>query len=149
MTKEDAKKLYPIIQAFAEGKTIEYYNPIEHKWETVEDPAFGGNVKDYRIKPQPTYRPFNNAEECWNEMQKHHPFGWVKAIPDKEYKAKYYPNDKNNISLYYHIQKVAPGYIKYDDVNDYCEIGLSDKEFVDVFNTITFADGEPFGVKED
>lgn len=26
----------------------------------------------------PTYRPFKDAEECWQEMLKHHPFGWLK-----------------------------------------------------------------------
>lgn len=27
---------------------------------------------------EPSYRPFKNQEECWNEMLKHEPFGWVK-----------------------------------------------------------------------
>lgn len=26
---------------------------------------------------EPKYRPFKNAEECWQEMQKHQPFGWI------------------------------------------------------------------------
>lgn len=26
---------------------------------------------------KPSYRPFKRYEECWNEMQKHQPFGWL------------------------------------------------------------------------
>ena len=26
---------------------------------------------------EPSYRPFKTKEECWNEMLKHQPFGWV------------------------------------------------------------------------
>ena len=29
------------------------------------------------IIDEPKYRPFKNAEECWQEMQKHQPFGWI------------------------------------------------------------------------
>ena len=36
------------------------------------------NKFDYRIKPE--YRPFANAEECWCEMLKHKPFGWVESL---------------------------------------------------------------------
>ncbi len=117
MTREEAKQLYPIIQAFSEGKTIEYYDQFEHKWGVVATPAFGGDVKDYRIKPQPTYRPFKNAEECWNEMQKHQPFGWAR---------------KKNENLYVCITRVYGNDVFDDDFDNY-----------------TFADGEPFGVKED
>lgn len=34
------------------------------------------NPQDYRIKPE--YRPFKDAKECFEEMQKHKPYGWVK-----------------------------------------------------------------------
>lgn len=34
---------------------------------------------------EPTYRPFKNREECWNEMLKHHPFGWIKNTEDGDY----------------------------------------------------------------
>ena len=26
---------------------------------------------------EPSYRPFKNKDECWGEMQKHKPFGWL------------------------------------------------------------------------
>lgn len=82
-------------------------------------------------------------------MQKHQPFGWIKAIPNEEYIAKYYPGSKDNNPLYYQVQKVAPSYIKYDDENDVYEIGEQDKSYKDVFGVMTFADGTPFGMKEE
>lgn len=27
--------------------------------------------------PRVKFRPFANAEECWEQMQKHQPFGWI------------------------------------------------------------------------
>lgn len=147
MDRNQAKELLPILQAFAEGKEIE--SRVKDKWYRVLEICNETNPQDYRIKPEPKYRPFKDAEECWAEMRRHEPFGWVKAIPNKEYKAKYYPNSKDNTDLYYQVQKVAPGYIKYDDINDCCEIGEQDKSYEDVFKVITFADGTPFGILED
>ena len=77
MTREEVKEMLPIIQAFAEGKTIEVFN-ASNTWEEIEDPLFCKGTKYYRIKPEPKYRPFNSQEECWQEMQKHQPFGWIK-----------------------------------------------------------------------
>lgn len=39
--------------------------------------SFAGNPDSYRIKPEPKYRPFKDAEECWQEMLKHEPFGYT------------------------------------------------------------------------
>lgn len=145
MNRKEIKSFLPILQAFADGKEIE--SREEGKWYRVLEICNEMNPQDYRIKPEPKYRPFASTEECWQEMQKHQPFGWIKAIPNKEYKVKYYPNSKDDTALYYQVQKVAPGYIKYDDINDCCEIGEQDKSYKDVFKVITFADGTPFGVK--
>ena len=78
MTRQEAKNMLPIIQAFAEGKTVEYQN-VHREWIEVKNPSFSEHYTEYRIKPEPKYRPFANAEECWQEMQKHQPFGWVKT----------------------------------------------------------------------
>ena len=147
MNRKKAAELLPIIKAFSEGKGVE--TKTGSGWISIENMGFVGNPRQYRIKPEPKYRPFKDAEECWQEMQKHQPFGWVKAIPNKEYKAKYYPNSKDDTDLYYQVQKVAPGYIKYDDIDDYCEVGEQDKSYEDVFKVITFADGTPFGILEE
>lgn len=34
---------------------------------------------------EPSYRPFKTKEECWNEMLKHQPFGWVHHRMDNFY----------------------------------------------------------------
>lgn len=150
MTREEANDILPILQAFAEGKAIESRCIKGEKslWYDDDDLSFDDDL-EYRVKPEPKYRPFKDAEECWAEMLKHVPFGWVKAIPNKEYKAKYYPNSKDNTALYYQVQKIAPGYIKYDDINDCYEIGEQDKSYEDVFQVITFSDGTPFGILEE
>lgn len=154
MTRENVKKNIGIISAFAEGKTIQILNERGEFVDLTEREGLPIGIleeepNNFRIKPEPKYRPFQNADECWAEMRIHQPFGWVKAISNKEYKAKYYPNSKDDTTLYYQVQKVAPGYIKYDDINDYCEIGEQDKSYEDVFKVITFADGTPFGILEE
>ena len=121
MNRNQAKEFYPIMQAFAEGKTIERRTrswelnkgwQYSTTWKETEELKFQ-DTYEYRIKPEPKYRPFKNAGECWQEMQKHQPFGWVK------YADKY-------ISI-----------SAVDSNNDY-EIDFDD---------YTFADGTPFGVK--
>ena len=89
MTREEAKVLLPIIQAFLEWKTIERktrnweFNKgwrDATQWEETEELKLRDTFV-YRIKPEPnpSYRSFANVEECWNEMQKHQPFGWIKS----------------------------------------------------------------------
>lgn len=124
MTQEKVKKLLPIIQAFAEGKTIEYNckgNWIEHK-----NFSFTDEVQNYRIKPISKYRPFKDAEECWQEMQKHQPFGWVKYKTDDVY------------SFICKVEEVRC----YFAVNVYWA-------FDTILEKYTFADGTPFGIKEE
>ena len=100
MRRNEAKELLPIIQAFAEGRPIQckLKDCKTANWNDITEDyhAFLPLSLQYRIKPEPKYRPFQNAEECWEEMQKHEPFGWIKAIPNEEYIAKYYPGSKDN-----------------------------------------------------
>ncbi len=80
MDRNQAKELLPIIKAFSEGKDIE--TKTGSGWISIENMSFAGNPDSYRIKLGPKYRPFKDAEECWNEMQKHQPFGWIKPKDD-------------------------------------------------------------------
>ena len=80
MDRNQAKEFYPILQAFAEGKEIEcrtkpgtISTSIPNEWTEMKEIGFWNGI-EYRIKPEPKYRPFKNAEECWHEMQKHQPF---------------------------------------------------------------------------
>lgn len=77
MERKNAKELLPIITAFAEGKEIQFFHC--GVWSDLLSPKFDKEAFLYRIKPEPKYRPFKSVEECWNEMQKHQPFGWLKS----------------------------------------------------------------------
>ena len=124
MTREQAKEILPIIEAFSKGKTIERFNPGNGEWEELKNPSFDLDNSFYRIKREPKYRPFKNHEECWQEMQKHQPFGWVKSTLFKDFALV-----KRVTILYVEINK---------DIIDY-------KDSLEKF---TFADGTPFGIKE-
>ena len=123
MDRNQAKQLLPIIQAFAEGKTIQYTDGYD--WYDLDDPNFMVNSNSYRIKSEPKYRPFANAEECWKEMQKHQPFGWVKLKDTQKF-----------------LVCKAFGDLLFF-------IGIEDKpyNYKEVLRDYTFADGVPFGVK--
>ena len=78
ITRESAKKLLPIIKAYSEGKEIEYFDSTKGEWDLITDPMFDAEPSKYRIKIEPKYRPFKNADECLEEIQKHQPIGWIK-----------------------------------------------------------------------
>ena len=126
MTREEAKVLLPIIQAYAEGKAIESrcIKGDKSLWYDDEDPSFDNDF-EYRLKSEQKYRQFKNSEECWNEMQKHQPFGWIK---DKD-------GDKTFI-----------GSVNSDNSIFTCS---SEILFLkEIFEDFTFIDGIPFGIKE-
>lgn len=124
MNRNQAKQLLPIIQAYAEGKAIESrcIKGDTSLWYDDKDPSFDDDF-EYRIKPEPKYRPFKDAKECWQEMQKHQPFGWVK--------------DRNGSKFV--IENVdSRGFVEVYDEGT-CN-------FNEVFEFCTFADGTPFGI---
>ena len=69
---------------------------------------------------EPAYRPFKNKKECWQEMLKHKPFGWLKGKESQIYENCGY------------IGKVGIEKASYENAHKY----------------YTFADGTPFGIKE-
>jgi hypothetical protein len=52
MTPSQAKQLLPVIQAFAEGKTIQSLLG-SGEWKDATDPIFMYGAERYRIKPEP------------------------------------------------------------------------------------------------
>ena len=130
MTKEEAKEFYPILQAFIDGKEIEVYSPSKDTWIGIrnKDEIYLGNK--YRIKPEPKYRPFKDKKECWAEMLKHQPFGWLTS------------QNGEVSSLIISIDN--EGLIIGDRNNGVMGFFTA----TDLFK-IKFADGTPFGVKEE
>ena len=51
MTREDAKKLLPIIEAYANGETVQIRKG--DYWGENEYYTFAGSPNSYRIKPKP------------------------------------------------------------------------------------------------
>lgn len=133
MNRDQAKEFYPFLQALAEGKVIECRTKpnainghIPNDWTELREIEYWGNV-EYRIKPEPKYRPFANAEECWEEMLKHQPLGWVKFQGD--------------LLLIIHIDDRSVGY------GSACGMIIHSK-FDNTLKSFTFADGKPFGIEE-
>ena len=123
MTREEAKELLPIIQAWAEGKTIQVQTDSK-SWSDITKDLYPCNHPSlYRIKPEPKYRPFKNQEECWNEMLKHQPFGWIKST-------------NGDLSF---IDRV------FDEGVTHRTSIFRFEDYLD--GNYTFADGAPFGVK--
>ena len=130
MNRNQAKEFYPIMQAFAEGKIIETRRKpsavkgtdIPNDWTEMKEIEFWNNT-EYRVKPEQKYRPFKDAEECWQEMQKHQPFGWVKSTLFKD------------LAL---VKRVTTLYV---------EINREIIDYKDALDKFTFADDNNFGVK--
>ena len=126
MTREEAKELMHIIQAFAEGKQIQ--DAIEGLTDWVDTDEinleYEGQKIKHRIKPEPKYRPFKTQEECWNEMMKHRPFGWVRStMSDDLYLIEY--------------------------ISDEINYNRTFASYNESFEWVKFADGTPFGVMEE
>lgn len=52
MNRERAKELLPVIEAYANGATVEIYAEAVGDWEEIADPSWVTNSA-YRIKPEP------------------------------------------------------------------------------------------------
>lgn len=132
MDRNQAKEFYPILKAYAEGKVIECRTKpsalegtdVPNNWTEMKEILFWNNT-EYRIKPEPKFRPFNTEEECWQEIRKHEPFIKYKVIESSK-------------DVYLIIQR-----IKTDGI----ETDVERLDFETAFEWFTFADGTPFGVK--
>ena len=135
MTREEAKEMLPIIQAFVAGKQIQ--DTIDgSKWFDTDEInlEYEGQKIKHRIKPEPKYRPFKSQDDCWQEMLKHQPFGWVKS------------KDKG----YFHLIGLVQFASELEDVM----ITFATSENLarssnSIYENYIFADGTPFGIKEE
>ena len=128
MNRKEAAELSPFIKAFGEGKDIEMRSKNPHAqlngWAKMDEFIFDNF--EYRIKPEPKYRPFKDAEEYWQEMQKHQPFGWITSQ-----------------GAFFYIIYIEDKLFGYGSA---CGAILH-SEFNDVLKHFTFVDGTPFGIK--
>ena len=134
MTREETKELLPVIKAFAEGK------PIQDKIEGVTDWVdtdeinleYNGQKIKHRIKPEKKYRPFKTKKECWDEMMKHQPFGWLIRKTEENYNSIGCITEYNGFVYLLFATK-------------------EDESFTAEFllKNYKFADGTPFGIEEE
>ena len=125
MTREEAKELLPIIQAFAAGKQIQ--DTIDgSKWFDTDEInlEYEGQKIKHRIKPESKYRPFKTQEECWNEMLKHQPFGWVRST-------------------------ISDNLYPIESISDEINYNKTFASYNEAFEWVKFADGRPFGIMEE
>lgn len=132
-SKEIQKKLFSLGYEWSDGDTNVCYtkspflyisssmtftmgNDMEHFSERILREISAEEILSLELA-ETTYRPFKDADECWNEMLKHEPFGWIKS------KNENYLNVLGSIN--------------------------NAKNYQYIFDNFTFADGTPFGIKED
>ena len=136
MTVQEIREAAKVMEAYANGKKIQCNdNRLGNgEWVTTDNPSFNWDKYAYRIKPESRYRPFKSQEECWNEMLKHQPFGWVKS---------------KKSGTFYSIGSVLWDK-EFDDVFvTFAYDGMLCRSSKSVFEDFTFLDGTPFGIKEE
>lgn len=131
MNRQQALSLLPIIEAYAAGKRIQVKSSTNDLWyDDSGELSFNSDPQNYRIKPESKCRPFIDGKECWNEMLKHQPFGWVRTM-----------NAEND---YYIIDGVLHSENLDCSVVTMAGESYDYKEMLDIY---LFADGTPFGIK--
>lgn len=124
MTIEETKERIAVMQAYVDGKQIQG-KCSDGKWADVPEPSWSING-NFRVKPEPKYRPFKDADECWQEMLKHQPFGWLRE-------------KKRNV-------RTQIGFMHTEGIQGTSGGSSNYKAFFDCFS---FADGAPFGILEE
>ena len=136
MTREKIQEAAEVMLAFTEGKAIQYRRRDSNdrwlNWINDCAPSFDWLVMEYRIKPEPKYRPFKTQEECWNEMHKHPDFGWVKS--ESALVSIIRIDYQLNEDLYFTINGTGGNCAIHTDL---------------MFEGYTFTDGTPFGINEE
>ena len=128
MNTVEMREMLPIIQAYVNGKVVEHQEKIG-EWQEIPDYKFlierDDRPRHYRVKTKSKYRPFKSAEECWNEMLKHRPFGWIR-VEEETYKT---------------VKVVGERALFLDEEG-------APRHYVGLLRDVTFADGQTFGILE-
>lgn len=128
MTREKAKEAAEVMKAYADGKEIEFKPKKAENWRLCQEKGvlfFNWQDSEYRIKKEPTYRPFKNKKECWEEMLKHQPFGWIRN------------------GVYYQLIR------NVNNASIYVDYFVKEFNYEEALGDFIFIDGTPFGIKEE
>lgn len=126
MTKEQTKEAIKVMQAYCDGKQIQFKGDInnEYPWNDTEDPVWDWGEFAFRVKPEPKLRPYTFEEMC-EAVKKHGVFIKVK-------------NDNIVFAL-----------VGFDEVNIFFNDSVSEiyHEFLD--NNVWLDDNSPCGIMEE
>ena len=127
MKREEAKRRAELYSALAKGKSVQVQG-IDGSWVDVDIDKLNYFIETpiFRIKPEPKYRPFESQEECWNEMLKHQPLGWLRSKRVKD--------------IYQLIT------IRNHEIRIFADLPL---RFSRAYREYEFLDGSPFGIKKE
>lgn len=135
MTRERVKEMLPLLQAYVDGKTIQWHDYRDETWKDTEIPSFEYAACEYRIKSDSEYVPFKNAEECVAEMQRHNQFGWIK---------------RKNEQHYYSIIEIMDNQLLLVGTGKFTKCVCDFRfDFREAFNQFMFLDDTPFGKMEE
>ena len=127
------------MKAYTEGKTIQSKTVNGELWCDNTEPTWDWKIFEYRVKPEPTYRPYESTDELFKDYfvkkQKEEIeriFGglWLKK---KETGVEYLVNGLN-----------VNGNVDYNDIM----IGDSWFTYEQAFEKFVYLNDTPFGIKE-
>lgn len=107
MERAETEEAIAIMQAWVDGKTIQYKpKRIDSVWsDVIGTPEWSWYNNHYRVKPQVKYRPYNSPEECFDNLRCD---GWLKRREGKVYKRIY------RLDMYVDYQKLFKEYTYVD-----------------------------------
>ena len=122
----ETEKIISVMQAFDEGKQIEFREKGKDEWCGIPTPHWNWEKYDYRVKPEPIFRPYLFSE-----------------LADKLTCGKQFVRPKNNPDrVIYSISAM------YNYNNGTISIRLSDTYYSseELLDKFTWIDGKPCGV---
>lgn len=117
MERAEIEEAIAIMQAYLDGKTIQYRSATTNStWkDVVGSPIWSWTNTQYRVKPQVVYRPYSSEVECMHDILTNHSNGWMKVKGENKY---------------FLLNEVSP-----------------ETNFELMFRSCEYIDGSPFGMK--
>lgn len=128
-----------VMKAFTEGKQIQFLSHETNQWEDVRQyPLWDWPHYEYRVKPEPTYRPYKDVNEMLDDLTKR---------LDENYGGIQHPVfsgmwlKRNDCE----VEEMIAG---TNQSNSYVLIGTKWISLETIFHQYNYLDGTRFGIKE-
>ena len=144
MKRKETKQLLPVIQAYAEGKTIQ--TKRNGDWYDMEDDdvSFCWLPEKYRIKPEETYRPYKDCDEMIADFKKRS--NNVSLTPTISTLPTIWIRDKGTEDVFMITGFMNANCRYYNNAGVYAHDLFFD--FEELFNNFTYLDDTVCGVRE-